>query len=63
MFTFCDLFDQFHRHARNHHVDDDDGDVDHDDHDNDDYDREGLDPVSGGAAHGFKLSRAEIVCA
>jgi len=63
MFTFCDLFDQFHRHAHHYHVDDDDGDVDQDNHGNDDYDRGGLVPVSGGAAQGFKLSRAEIVCA
>ena len=54
MSRFYDLSDHHDDHKNNQ---------DHnDDHDAADYERGGLDPASG-AAHGFKLSSAEIVWA
>ena len=54
MSRFYDLSDHHDDHKNNQ---------DHnDDHDEADYERGGLDPASG-AAHGFKLSSAEIVWA
>ena len=44
----------YHDHKNDHD--------DYDDHDDADYERGGLDPASG-AAHGFRLSKAEIVWA